>query len=91
MSGDVTPIPHEAAEGENECEHALTHLYEFLDSEMTEADELRMRAHVAHCSPCLAELDMEELVKKLVKRSCSEQAPETLYLRIRAQITTISG
>ena len=33
----VTPIPH-ATEGESECEHALTHLYEYLDSEMTPED-----------------------------------------------------
>lgn len=89
MSGDVTPIPHEPAEGETECEHALHHLYEYLDSEMTEDDEDRMRAHVAHCSPCLAELSVEELVKKLVKRSCAEQAPATLRLRIHEQLTVI--
>ncbi|MDO8144189.1 MULTISPECIES: mycothiol system anti-sigma-R factor [Isoptericola] len=89
MSGDVTPIPHEPAEGESECEHALHHLYEYLDSEMTEADEDRMRAHVAHCSPCLAELSVEELVKKLVKRSCAEQAPATLRLRIHEQLTVM--
>ena len=38
----VTPIPHSTA-GESECEHALTHLYEYLDSEMTPDDELRIR------------------------------------------------
>lgn len=86
MTGHITPVPHEPAEGESDCEHVLTHLYEYLDSEMTPADEHRMRAHVAHCSPCLAELSLEELVKKLVRRSCSEQAPEELRLRIRAQI-----
>ncbi|PFG44010.1 mycothiol system anti-sigma-R factor [Isoptericola jiangsuensis] len=90
MSGEITPIPHEPAEGETECEHALVHLYEFLDSEMTEADERRMRAHVAHCSPCLAELSIEELVKKLVKRSCAERAPQELYVRIHQQITVMA-
>ncbi|WP_402466611.1 mycothiol system anti-sigma-R factor [Isoptericola aurantiacus] len=87
---DLTPIPHEPAEGESDCDHALTHLYDYLDSEMTEADEQRMRAHVAHCSPCLAELSIEELVKKLVKRSCAEHAPETLLVRIRQQITVMT-
>jgi anti-sigma factor (TIGR02949 family) len=88
--GSVTPIPH-ATEGESECEHALTHLYEYLDSEMTPDDELRMRAHVAHCSPCLAELSVEELVKQLVRRSCHEQAPAGLRDRIHAQLTVMSG
>jgi len=82
----IVPIPH-SSEGETECEHALKHLYEYLDSEMTSEDEVRMRAHVAHCSPCLAELSAEELVKQLVRRSCHEQAPAELRLRIQAQLT----
>jgi anti-sigma factor (TIGR02949 family) len=84
----ITPIPHEA-HGESECEHALAHLYEYLDSEMTPDDEQRMRAHVAHCSPCLAELSVEELVKRLVRRSCVERAPETLRVRIHEQLTVM--
>ncbi|MFI2704092.1 mycothiol system anti-sigma-R factor [Cellulosimicrobium composti] len=84
----VTPIPHSTA-GESECEHALTHLYEYLDSEMTPDDELRMRAHVAHCSPCLAELSIEELVKQLVRRSCHEKAPAGLRERIHTQLTVM--
>jgi anti-sigma factor (TIGR02949 family) len=84
----VTPIPHSTA-GESECEHALTHLYEYLDSEMTADDELRMRAHVAHCSPCLAELSVEELVKQLVRRSCHETAPAGLRERIHTQLTVM--
>lgn len=82
----VTPIPH-STEGESDCEHALGHLYEFLDSEMTSDDEVRMRAHMAHCAPCVAELSAEELVKSLVRRSCSEQAPESLHVRIKAQLS----
>ena len=85
----ITPIPHEPAHGESECEHALNHLYEYLDSEMTADDELRMRAHVAHCSPCLAELSIEELVKRLVRRSCAERAPDTLRVRIHEQLTVM--
>lgn len=84
----ITPIPHDT-QGESECEHALSHLYEYLDSEMTPEDEQRMRAHVAHCSPCLAELSVEELVKQLVKRSCAERAPAALRLRIHEQLTVI--
>ncbi|MFV2144907.1 mycothiol system anti-sigma-R factor [Isoptericola sp. G70] len=90
MNADITPVPHEAAEGESDCQHILTHLYEYLDSEMTPDDEHRMRAHVAHCSPCLAELSLEELVKKLVKRSCAERAPAELRVRIHEQITVMA-
>ncbi|WP_425956376.1 mycothiol system anti-sigma-R factor [Xylanimonas sp. McL0601] len=84
------PIPHDV-EGESECEHALVHLSEFLDSEMTPDDEQRMRDHLAHCSPCLAELSAEELVKKLVRRSCAERAPESLRARIHTQLTVMTA
>jgi len=90
MIDPVTPIPHDRAAGESECEHALVHLDEYLDSEMTPEDEQRMRAHVAHCAPCLAELSIEELVKQLVRRSCAERAPETLRVRIHEQITILA-
>ncbi len=79
------PIPHDVG-GQDECEHAIIHLYEFLDSEMTAADEQHMRDHLAHCAPCLAELSAEELVKRLVRRSCAERAPEALRLRIRTAL-----
>ena len=90
MTDPITPIPHEQAEGETDCEHALVHLNEYLDSEMTPEDERRMRAHVAHCAPCLAELSTEELVKQLVRRSCTERAPETLRVRIHEQLTILA-
>ncbi|MBD8080701.1 mycothiol system anti-sigma-R factor [Cellulosimicrobium arenosum] len=86
----VTPIPH-STQGQSECEHALLHLYEYLDSQMTPEDEQQMRAHVAHCSPCLAELSVEELVKRLVQRSCHEQAPAGLRARIHAQLTVMTA
>ena len=86
---NIEPIPHDTA-GESECQHALLHLYEYLDSEMTPEDEQRMRAHVAHCSPCLAELSVEDLVKQLVRRSCKERAPETLRVRIHQQLTVMA-
>lgn len=73
----------------NECENVAEHIYEYLDSEMTEADAARMRAHVAECSPCLAEMSIDELIRGALKRSCAEQAPEELRIRIRAQFTSV--
>jgi anti-sigma factor (TIGR02949 family) len=84
-SGTPDPIVH-ATEGED-CAHVLGHLYEYLDSEMTSDDQVRMRAHIAHCAPCLTELSLEELVKQLVRRSCHEQAPPQLRARITAQVS----
>lgn len=88
-------ITHNQEHGENmehelnkkACEAVAEHIYEYLDSEMTTADADKMRAHVAECSPCLAELSIDELIKSALKRSCAEQAPERLRARIRAQFT----
>lgn len=72
------------------CESVVEHIFEYLDSEMTEEDTARVRAHVAECSPCLAELSIDELIKAALKRSCSERAPEHLRVRIRAQFTQVT-
>ncbi len=82
----VEPIAH-ATGSKPDCAHALDHLYEYLDSEMTAEDQLHMRAHLAHCTPCLAELSLEEMVKEIVRRSCHEQAPPHLRMRIQAQVS----
>ena len=71
---------------EDSCDNVIEHLFEYLDSEMTEQDAEKMRTHVAECSPCLAELGIDEMVKRLLRRSCTEQAPEYLRVRIHEQI-----
>lgn len=70
------------------CQAVAAHIYEYLDSEMTEHDAAVMRKHVTDCSPCLAELSIDELIKKALKRSCAEQAPTQLRDRIRAQYSS---
>lgn len=70
------------------CQEVAGHIYEYLDSEMTEHDAAVMRSHVAECSPCLAEMSIDELIKSALKRSCTEQAPSHLRDRIRAQFST---
>ncbi len=72
------------------CKSVAEHIYEYLDSEMTEQDAERMRSHVAECSPCLAELSIDELIKAALKRSCAERAPEHLRVRIRAHFTSVT-
>ncbi|XBH22039.1 mycothiol system anti-sigma-R factor [Jonesiaceae bacterium BS-20] len=72
-----------------DCENIAAHIFEYLDSEMTPVDAERMRAHVAECNPCLGELSIDEMIKRVLKRSCSEQAPEHLRVRIKAQFTSV--
>lgn len=73
-----------------DCEAVAHHIFEYLDSEMTQEDAEKMRTHVAECDPCLAELSIDELIKRVLKRSCQEKAPSQLRDRIRAQFTSVT-
>jgi len=72
-----------------DCREALERLSAFLDSELEDADGMRIREHLADCEPCLAEYDVEDHIKKLVRRSCNESAPLELHVRIRTQLTVL--
>lgn len=78
-----------ASEDCMDCGQALDRLYEFLDSEMTPGDVQRMKEHIASCATCLSEYDLEEHVRELVRRSCTERAPVELRARILTQITVV--
>ncbi|MFI2753011.1 mycothiol system anti-sigma-R factor [Cellulomonas sp. P22] len=69
------------------CAEALDRLFEYLDSELAEPDQERVRAHLEECRPCFEEYDVEIVVKNLVRRCCQEEAPLELRARIRDQMT----
>lgn len=72
------------------CAEVLDHLYEYIDHELPVADLSRMRQHLDECGPCLREYGLEEAVKALVKRSCTEAAPESLRSRVLVQIRAVT-
>ncbi|GAB2967087.1 MAG TPA: mycothiol system anti-sigma-R factor [Actinotalea caeni] len=71
------------------CEEALERLEEYIDSEITEIDAGRLRAHLEECASCFGEAELERRVKELLRRSCCETAPETLRMRVRTEITVL--
>lgn len=75
---------------EIDCSLALRQMFEFLDSEMTEADADAVREHLNACAQCLDEFDYQMLVKTLVQRSCQERAPEELRARVVASLRITS-
>lgn len=79
----------QGAEHRLDCREALERLSEFLDAELPDVDGDRIREHLADCEPCLAEYDVEDHIKKLVRRSCTESAPAELHLRIRTQLIAL--
>ncbi|MBK5249176.1 MAG: mycothiol system anti-sigma-R factor [Actinomycetales bacterium] len=78
-----------AAIGACQCEEALEHLYEYLDSEMPERDLDRLRVHIEECLTCLDAVGREQELRVVLKRSCTETAPAALRMRVLTQLTVL--
>ncbi|SFD34559.1 mycothiol system anti-sigma-R factor [Streptomyces aidingensis] len=75
---------------ETDCSEILNHLYEYLDSEMPEAERKKFRVHMEECSPCLEKYGLEQAVKKLVKRCCGhDEVPADLRTKVMERIDVI--
>ena len=74
-----------------DCSEFRLRMYEYIDSEMDDADRERLTDHLERCSPCMTEYERDLVLKALVRRSCSRQeAPRTLRMQIMARITTFT-
>ena len=81
---------HPTHDGHTDCSEVLTHIYEYLDGEMSPAEVRRVATHLAECRPCLAEHDLDAAVKQVVKRSCHDQAaPAAVRLQVVQRITMV--
>ena len=73
-----------------DCSQALYRMMEYVDGEMTADDTRLLAAHLTSCAPCLAEHDLDQMLRELVQRSCAcEPAPPQLRATIMQRITTI--
>jgi len=72
-----------------DCAKALERLEFFIDHELASADFDQIRKHLADCGPCLEIHDLEQAVKALIARSCTEHAPETLRERVLVRIREV--
>lgn len=76
-------------DAECECEEALEHMCEYLDSEMNEGELVRLRTHIENCSACQGAILAERSIRVVLRRSCAEVAPTALRLRVLSQITVM--
>ncbi|WP_345214865.1 mycothiol system anti-sigma-R factor [Georgenia halophila] len=76
-------------QGPCSCDELLEHLFEFLDAELDEGQEARLRRHAAECPTCTEATDAEQHIRELVRRSCLEVAPSSLKLRVRSQLSVL--
>ena len=73
--------PHEMP-----CAEVLDKLYEFIDHEVGPDAKARIKHHIEECGPCLQEFGLEEQIKAIVKRSCSDPAPTELRIKVLERI-----
>lgn len=72
------------------CNDALQTLYHYLDGELTPERRAAIQRHLDECSPCLSAFDFEAELKVVIARSCRDQVPETLRLRVAEVIEQAS-
>jgi mycothiol system anti-sigma-R factor len=76
--------PHETP-----CSEVLENVYLYLDGEADEHTRGHVRIHLDECAPCLRKYGLEQAVKALVARSCSEEAPVDLKQRVLTRIQQV--
>ena len=76
---------------EDDCSSVLEHVYEYIDHEMADDDLETVKQHLEDCTPCLAEYGLEQAVKSLVHRCCSETAPEDLRAKVLSKIRQVQA
>ncbi|MDO5619696.1 mycothiol system anti-sigma-R factor [Kocuria sp.] len=66
-------------------------IYQYLDGALTVEDIKKIAAHLETCEDCTHESELEQVIRTVVKRSCSETAPETLRSAIMERIQQECG
>lgn len=83
--------PAEHGPTDTSCADVVLRLFEFVDDETEPLDRTRIQAHLDECSACLAEYEMDLLLKALVRRACArESAPAELRAQILTRITSVT-
>ena len=74
---------------ETDCSEVLEKVYLYLDQEDAADDHDQIRIHLDECSPCLRQYGLEQAVKALVARCCSDPAPVDLRERVLLRIQQV--
>ena len=74
---------------ETDCSQVLSEIYTYLDGEEGPVEYQAIRVHLEECAPCLREYGLEEQVRLLVRRCCSDPAPEGLRAKVMLRITEV--
>ncbi|WP_347107842.1 mycothiol system anti-sigma-R factor [Paenarthrobacter sp. S56] len=77
-------------QGLGDCDDTrMQRIYEYLDGALTREDLSEIKQHLDGCEECSEQYDLECLIRTMVKRSCTESAPENLKNSILNRIHAI--
>jgi len=77
-------------QGLGDCDDTrMQRIYEYLDGALTRDDLTEIKQHLDTCGECAEQYDLECLIRTMVKRSCTESAPENLKNSILDRIHSI--
>jgi mycothiol system anti-sigma-R factor len=77
--------PHEVP-----CSEVLARVYSYLDDEIEDSGNAKIRQHLDECGPCLREYGLEEAVKRLVHKYCgAEPVPSELRMKVLSRIQAV--
>lgn len=68
------------------CAEVLDRVYAYIDGELDHAKVHAIKHHLEECGPCLREYGVEEAVKSIIRRSCSDPAPPDLRAKVLAHL-----
>ncbi|HXA60762.1 MAG TPA: mycothiol system anti-sigma-R factor [Streptosporangiaceae bacterium] len=72
------------------CSEVLDRVYTYLDGELDRSSCSEVKQHLDECGPCLREYGLEEVVKKLVNKSCGcEPVPSDLRAKVLDRIQAL--
>jgi mycothiol system anti-sigma-R factor len=72
---------------ETPCDEVLARVYTYIDGELEQSGCSEVKQHLDECGPCLREYGLEEVVKKLVSKSCGcDPVPDDLKAKVLGRI-----
>lgn len=66
----------------DDCQQALNQIFEYIDSELPDAELRDIGDHLKDCPPCEAEHRINEKIKNLVSTCGDEVAPDDLRAKV---------
>jgi len=74
---------------ELDCQETKSHVHEYLQQELSEQEMDAIVAHLANCDSCEGDYHFENLFNHVIQRSCTEDAPEELSMRVLSKIRLV--